>query len=175
MKISKILALVCATSLVLVSCGKEEKRHDFSDLEEPRYESAETLIEKYEEACKEGDVARAVAVADRIEMKSLNSDQSKRMVKASDQGIKKSSEALRKISNAVPYDYRDRMLDQYESYITQYNSLIRQKATGKNVKDQMKKLKDKIDDMEDRLDDTKLTSSQEKRFDNLTDWFDEIK
>ena len=172
MKKITFLTMICAAGL-LVSCASKPEVP-----EEPQEETFATMaevIEKYTEACEVGDMPRAMEIAEHFKGADLSPEESRQIIKASNQGVKVTGDAFRKVANSMPYNYWDRMIDQYESYINQYAGLIRQKAAGKKVKDQMKALDKKLDDLEDKLDDAKLTKAQKKRFDDLTNWYDDIK
>ena len=172
MKKITFLAMICAAGM-LVSCASKPEVPE--EPQEETFASMAEVIEKYTEACEAGDMPRAMEIAEHFKGADLSSEESRQVIKASNTGAKVAGDAFKKVANSMPYNYWDRVLDQYEAYITQYAGLIRQKAAGKKVKDQMKALDKKLDEMEDQLDDAKLTKAQEKRFDNLTDWYDDIK
>lgn len=169
-KITSIATIIAAVWL-LASCSRAKEEQQ----QEESFASMTEIIDNYEQACQQGDMPRAMALAEHFQGADLSADESRRIIKASNEGVKVTSEAFRKVANSMPYNYWDRVLDQYEANIKQYAEYIRQKAAGKKVKDKMRELDDKIDDMEDKLDDAKLTKAQKKRFDNLTDWYDDIK
>lgn len=171
MKRLYIFSILAMAFLTIVGCKKAATPEEEA---EQAIQNVETAIEQYEEACRAGDMAKAMNIAEQFKDAQLTPEQSVRIIKASNNGAKVTSDAFKSVANTMPYNSWDLQLNKYEELIKEYAGILKQKEAGKKVKDQLKRQEDKIEDLKDKLKDAQLTKAQKARFKKLKDWYDDI-
>ena len=162
-------SLILFATLILVACT-----------------STDSIITKYEQACKDGDAQKAAELAEKLRGKDLSPEQALRFTQASfvlgqkvagtivDEAVSSTLDGILEQSEDATAVAVDKMLDEYEAYLNQYEKLINKAKAGKDVEDEADALTDKIEELDNKLLKLPLSGAQEKRYDMLDNRYDKL-